>query len=179
VDGVETKTAQIFANGTALYCESSIEEAGGELLRDAKFDYGIVPQPKYDEAQKEYRCFAVGSYMAVPTTNTDLSRTGLIYEALNAEGYRQIIPAYEETALKDKYLRDEESGRMFDLVLESYTASFAFNYDNWEGFAHLFGKIFTETGGNKDIVSYLEKNMKKAVKRADKVAKGFLEYGAE
>ena len=68
---------------------------------------------------------------------------------------------------------------MFDLVLESYTASFAFNYDNREGFAHLFGKIFTETGGNKDIVSYLEKNMKKAVKRADKVAKGFLDYGAE
>ena len=177
VDGVETKTAQIFADGTALYCESSIEEAGGELLRDAEFDYGIVPQPKYDESQKEYRCFAVGSYMTVPTTNTDLSRTGLIYEALNAEGYRQIIPAYEETALKDKYLRDEESGRMFDLVLESYTASFAFNYDNWEGFAHLFGKIFNETSGNKDIVSYLERNMKKAVKRADKVAEGFLDYG--
>lgn len=177
-NGMPTNLAEIFSHGAVLYVETSIAEAGGDYLRNAEFDYGILPQPKYDEAQKQYRCFAEGAYMAVPITNTNLSRTGLIYEALNAEGYRQIIPAYEETALKDKYLRDEESGRMFDLVLESYTASFAFNYDNWEGFAHLFGKIFNETKGNKDIVSYLEKNMKKAVRRADKVAQGFLDYGA-
>ena len=176
-DGTKTNHGELFARGNVLMVNTGIYAAGDAYLRNAEFDYGIIPMPMFDETQENYRCFADGAYMTVPITNTDLSRTGLIFEAMNAEGYRQIVPAYEEIALKDKYLRDENSSRMFDLVLDSYTASFAFNYDNWEGFAHLFGKLFTINSGNKDIVSYLEKNMKKAVKRADKVAKGFLYYG--
>ena len=175
-DGKETDTAAMLAEGHALTVVGAISRATEEALRETETDYGIIPLPKYSEEQKNFRCFATGEYMAVPITHVESRITGLVFEALNAEGYRQIIPTYEEIALKQKYLRDEESGKMFDLILDSYTTSFTFNYDNWEGFAMLFGKLFNVNGGTKDVVSYLERNMKVAERRARKVTEGFINY---
>ncbi|MBO5218030.1 MAG: hypothetical protein J6C52_01280 [Clostridia bacterium] len=165
--------AEQFTSEKTLLMTMYLSIAADNMLREAPFDFGILPLPKYDEAQEDYRCFAEGAYVGIPITNPNTDRTGLILEAMTAEGYRQIIPAYQEIALKDKYLRDEDSAEMFALILESYTASFAFNYDGWKGFAHLFGKIFKADGGSRDVVSYLDSNMGMAKERANIVASGF------
>ncbi len=165
--------AEIFSAGNSLFLQEYLFLAAENYFRETDFDYGIVPLPKYDEAQPDYRSFAEGAYAAVPVTNANPERTGLLLEALTAEGYKQIYPAYFEVALKDKYLRDEQSTEMLDLVSDTMTVSFSFVYDNWQGFGHLFGKLFTVTSGTTDVASYYEKNLKTAQKRVDKIIEGF------
>lgn len=165
--------AEIFSNGNSLFLQEYLFLAAENYFRESDFDYGIVPLPKYDETQSNYRSFAEGAYAAVPITNENRDRTGLLLEALTAEGYKQIYPAYFEVALKDKYLRDEQSTQMLDLVSDTMTVSFSFVYDNWQGFGHLFGKLFGVSSGTTDVASYYEKNLKTAQKRVDKIIESF------
>lgn len=165
--------AEIFSNGNSLFLQEYLFLAAEDYFRESEFDYGIVPLPKYDEAQENYRSFAEGAYAAIPITNPNTERSGVLLEALTAEGYKQIYPAYFEIALKDKYLRDEQSTEMLDLVSDTMTVSFSFVYDNWQGFGHLFGKIFGVKTGTTDVASYYEKNLKTAQKRVDKILEGF------
>lgn len=55
----------------------------------------------------------------VPVTASDPERTSIILEALAAEGYREVIPAYYEVALQTKYTRDDLSVQMLDIIKES------------------------------------------------------------
>lgn len=80
-------------------------------LRDMKDDFGIVPWPKYDESSDGYAANvdAGTDLFVVPITTADAERTSIILEALCAEGYRSVIPAYYEVALQKKYTRDDIS----------------------------------------------------------------------
>ena len=46
---------------------------------------------------------------------------GAVTEALAAEGYRSVTPAYFEIALKNKYTRDDESSQMLDILVSGNT----------------------------------------------------------
>lgn len=134
---------KMFINGQGMFSFGFVGDSG-IYYRDTDVDYGIVPIPKYDEKQENYRIFfgANSSNMfAVPVFASDTARTGVVLEALSAEGYKQLIPAYYEVALKAKYLRDEDSVKMLDLVTECRTISFSYCYDNWTagvGFGNCF-----------------------------------------
>ncbi|MBQ8508550.1 MAG: hypothetical protein IJ493_01445 [Clostridia bacterium] len=135
----------MFIGGNGLFAFGTISDAANHY-RDADVEYGIVPFPKYDENQENYRAFyaANGGHMfSVPKFASDLDRTGIIIEALSAEGYYTLIPVYYETALKNKYLRDEESVAMLDIITASRTISFSYCYDNYEnglGFGNAWAK---------------------------------------
>lgn len=105
-----------FARGNALFMNTYLYLAANDYFRNIKFDYGIIPTMKYNEAQDNYRSMAEGAYFGVPVTNMENECTGTIIEALAAEGYRQIYPAYFEVVLKEKYLRDDDSKRMLDII---------------------------------------------------------------
>jgi len=105
--------------GRTLFGGMVLEEV--ERLRDMDTDFGIVPLPKYDEAQEEYvtpilRRLTVS---AIPITATDPATSELILEALACIGYNKIIPTYYDVALKDKYIRDAETAEMLDIVVET------------------------------------------------------------
>jgi hypothetical protein len=86
-------------------------------LRDMEDDFGILPAPKYDEAQKEYINLG-GSpfFMVVPVTADNLDRTGAVMEALAVDSMGLIDNAYYEIVLKGKTSRDEESIEMLELI---------------------------------------------------------------
>lgn len=89
-------------------------------LGNMESDYGIVPFPKYDEAQDRYYVGIDGSRIAVPLgCSADLSRVCIVKEALAIESLRYTYPAYYENALKNRYVRDEESIRMLEIITES------------------------------------------------------------
>ena len=87
-------------------------------MRDMNDDYGFLPVPKYDETcEKYYTMVGAGNHMpCIPKTTSDPERTSIILEALAAEGYRTVIPAYYEVALQRKYTRDTESADMLDII---------------------------------------------------------------
>lgn len=98
---------------------------------DLEFDFSIIPYPKYDEDQASYYTMADGAHgtMMVPITIADPARTSIIIEALNAETYKQVLPAYFDTALKNRYSRDAESGEMLDLLMSCRVFDFGYMYN--------------------------------------------------
>lgn len=70
-------------------------------------DFGILPLPKYDEQQEDYRTMLYGDYqvVAVPATTKDTQSVGFILEALAAAS-GNITNSYYEVTLENRYLRD-------------------------------------------------------------------------
>ena len=97
-----------------------------EMLRDMDTDFGIIPYPKYDVNQTEYRTTAHNSTSMIcfPKTVVDPDMSAIIAEAMCAESYRSVIPKYYEVSLKTKISRDEQSERMIDLIRDSLIFDF-------------------------------------------------------
>ena len=98
-----------------------------EDMRDMTGDYGIIPYPLYDENQKDYITYNLGTaYMSVLLSAKNPEMSAVMLEALNAENWKNVIPAYLDTALKGKYSRDEKTAGMIDLVNSASYFDFAF-----------------------------------------------------
>jgi len=146
------ENTQMFADGHGLFYATWIDNAFTSL-REMKDDYGILPWPKYDEAQKEYLTTSMDnvSAMILPVTSENLELVGIVTEALYAESYKTVMPAYYDTVLKVKLTRDTRSIQMLDLVMNGIRYDFAFlHYQNLnlitQVFRNLIGKqsnVFT------------------------------------
>ena len=111
---------------------------------------------------------------SIPKTASDTDRTGVILEALSAEGYKQVFPTYYEIALKDKYLRDDESVKMLDLITASRTISFSYMYDNYGKAGLGFGNCFTSAYKDSYATFYAAQENSVKARVAD-VVKAFTE----
>ncbi len=82
---------------------------------------------------------ADGNHMAlgIPVTAAEenLDTIGLLTEALSAESYKKLVPAYYDTALKVKSARDERSVAMLDRILENRVFDFGFVYGGFDSCA--------------------------------------------
>ena len=93
---------------------------GLDALRDMKDDFGFVPTPKYDGEQSEYYARLIDGWVCVPLyCCEDPARTSIIMESLAVESRNHVIPALYEDAIQNKYLRDDESIRMLDMMQEN------------------------------------------------------------
>jgi len=118
IGDVPDDSIAMFNNSLALYMDVSMYHI--EKLRSSEVDFGIIPYPKYNEAQSNY--FGRVAYYiptVVPITNDNLDMTGAVLETLMCESANTVVPAYYEIMLKGKYLRDNESSDMLDLILEN------------------------------------------------------------
>lgn len=124
-------------------------------FRDRKGEYGILPYPKFDEEQEDYKTMVDGYHaaLAVPKTISDPEFVGIITEALNAESNKIVFPAYYEVALKVKYAHDDESVQMLDKIVNSRVFDFGYVYGGWSGVAFMFQGIVGENK-SKDFASY-------------------------
>lgn len=119
---------KVFAEGRALLMDGCLNDIS--YLRDMKDDFGIVPWPKYDASlEKYYTNVDSGTNLfIVPITSSDPERTSIVLEALCAEGYRTVIPAYYEVALQKKYTRDDLSVQMLDIIKEGRVFDIGYYY---------------------------------------------------
>jgi len=128
-----------------------------EQLRGMETDFGILPQPKYDEAQNNYwtHINSAGDAVTIPISNENLERTGIIIEALSAESRYTLQPAYYELNLYGKYVRDEESRGMLDIILNNTMHDLGAVYN----FGGLFDPalIWSVTNKKTDFASMYEK----------------------
>jgi len=130
---------QPFANGRAIFYDGDLGIMSYES-RDLEFDFGIVPLPKFSEQQDRYYVYAYPffPFLSIPTTITgeDLEMTGAALEALAAESYKTLTPAFYDIALENKFTRDEESYEMLDIILRSRIYDLLYwgpwdNFRNW------------------------------------------------
>ena len=167
-------TANIFKKENTAYSYGQLNYAPSHY-RDSSLSYGIAPMPKYDENQDSYYALAYPNLFSVPLTCQNTELAGFVFEAMTYYGYYDVSPAYYELTLQGKIADANEDVAMLEIINNSLTASFAYCYDNWEGFAHLLGERmrFTQTSGTKDLASAFEKYKKSAQKRLDLVIAGF------
>ena len=98
------KGSGMFSEGRAMFTDTELRHA--QTLRNMDDDFGILPYPKFDEADNYATATNGGSHLLViPITVSDVERTGAITEALCAIGSRDVVPAFYEKSLKTKYAR--------------------------------------------------------------------------
>ena len=104
-------------------------------LRDFKDPYGLLPIPKYDEAQENYYTIPHDQYsiIFVPANCSDPDLVGAFIEVMNYESYKKVTPAYFETALKTKYLDGNEDAEMYDIIVAGKCFDPAVIYSNYTG----------------------------------------------
>jgi len=102
------------------------------LMREMESDFGLLPMPKYDEAQESYHSPILPrntSALAIPVTNVNTEMTGYIVEAMAAKSATTLRPAYYTYTIEGKGLRDEDSARMLDIVLSTRIVDFGAVFD--------------------------------------------------
>ncbi len=153
---------------------------GVPALRDMENDFGILPVPKYNEAQEHYGSFihtSHGSCVAVPTTVKSAEMIGTVLEDITYESSLTVRPAFIETTLKGKYARDNESADMIDLIINNIRTDY--------GLLLVGYGLGTDTDmrrlmdkGSTDAASVLAENEAKYVSVLDKY-NGLIESAAK
>ena len=140
-----------FAEGGALIRSASFETVPRDY-RTMEQDFGIIPFPKYDEAQDSYRTVTAqtGNVVSLPVTVNDPDRAALILEAMAAESVETIRPAFYDVCLTGKYVRDDESSDMIEIILDNkvYDPGYIFNIGSFRGTLQNLEKAY-----NADVVS--------------------------
>ena len=129
-DGTNKTAIGMFADGQLLF--RAVEHLGFPHLRDTKLEYGILPLPKYDEAQDRYYT-PVGSwdgaYVCIPVKNYEVERTSKIIERTAYISQQIVTPAYYKKTLEGKYVRDDDSYNMIKLEIENRTYDIGYMYN--------------------------------------------------
>lgn len=109
----------LFANDRAGFLTAELKSS--LVMRDMKSEYGILPMPKLESEQSDYHSYATAntSRLTIPVTNTDLSRTGTILDALSYESTKSVLPVYYNKAISQKGLRDDDSIEMLSIINSS------------------------------------------------------------
>ena len=169
------KGLNLFKTGHSLFHKAKTSML--VKLGDMEDDYGIVTYPKLTEAQENYYNGIDGSLIALPAVSaSDLERTCVVKEALSVESMNIYYPAYYEISLKNRYVRDEDSIRMLEIVTKAntYDVGAAVDYNAIRG---PWLKCLEDGSGN--FASSVTKNLKMANKAIEKLINNVEEIKAE
>lgn len=162
---------ELFGNGQIMFMHNTTSILS--KYRDVEFEFGVLPLPKYDEKQENYRSLASTQMMLLPANIEDLELTGVVLEALAYESHTKLVPVLYDVIFENKYMRDEESPEMYKLIRNSLVYDLNWNYGNGNNLAYMIGR--TVGAGNTDIASYFEANYQKVQSDLDKVYDNIVE----
>ena len=168
--GSYTEDTSPFVVGGSLFNNGLMR--GASEFRDMTDDFGFLPSPKLDEAQESYQNL-VGDcvlFTVIPVTCTNAEMAAAVLEALNAQTYRTVTPAWYEVTLKLKYSRDLISSDIIDLIHDSIYTSFLFAYSP---VLSQMGQVMRDlvTNNNTNYMSLVKTKEKPAQKMLEKMYK--------
>lgn len=164
----------MFSNNRALFRTCAL--IGVEEQRSAELSFGILPYPKFDEAQEEYNNFVstLGvPGVCIPSTVTDKERTGAIIDAMASEAVNTIRYAYYDQTLYNRLVRDEESYEMLNLIFDTRTYDLGHIYD-WGGLGWLLRDM--NQSRKTDFTSEYQKLESKAQVELEKTMELYKEF---
>ena len=145
-------------------------------MRDSETAFGLIPWPKFDEGQKDF-CTLIhttaGKGIVIPASQNNMELAGAITEAMAAKSMYTLTPAYYNVALTYKYMRDNESAEMLDIILESRCFDLGLIYA-WGGLSSGIHSIITN-GKAENFASTWEKNATKFDTALDKTMTAYEE----
>ncbi len=139
--GRETLGISCFKSGRAMFL-SEIALNLQSLNAEMTGDYGVLPVPKYDKAQKYYRTWTHdwGSCLSITSSvsNDFAQQLGKTVQYYAIFSQQEVKPAYYNIMLTSRNVRDEESGEMLDLIFQNRVFDMAFYFADSFGFYSLF-----------------------------------------
>lgn len=136
-------------NWTASYSPRTIFEEGRALFYNevistiksiaSDVDYGLLPLPKYDEAQEKYMStvqYDNSGCIAVPITLNEekMEMTSILLEALCEDSHTSTLPTFIDVVMQSKKAPDEHSAQTLQLIFDAnnivYDMYAAYNIDN-------------------------------------------------
>lgn len=152
----------LFYLGGASYAES---------MREVDVEIGILPYPKFDEAQDEYLMLDWGGLTCVPCTITNPEMVGAVLELMSWDSANGVLPAYYDTILAGKLARDDDCRNMLELIFDSITYDIGLNYFGFDAafneFLYFIGnKVIGQK--NADFASIYAKREKSLIRSIEK-----------
>lgn len=123
-DAEQDVIAQMLADDRMMFSPLRIMHT--EQIREMESDYALLPLAKWDENQQNYYTFVHDQYSigGIPVSVMDPSMTSAVMEAMAAESYRYVTPAYYDLVLNGKYIRDPDTAEMLDIAMEGINIDF-------------------------------------------------------
>lgn len=166
-----------FFKGTVVFCGNMLGPINS--LREMEDDFGVIPMAKKNEEQENYGHYVSNGWTtayAIPMTNKDPDRTGIILEVLCGFSTDTVRSALYDVLFAAKLVRDTESVEMLDIIFDTKSYDWAVDF-SWGGsFANLYNGIYNSK--NNTYVSGATKSQKIINKMLDRVIEDFknLEY---
>jgi len=168
------RSFKVFNDGRAYFCGITFQKIE-TFLRDMEDDYGVLPNPKFDEQQANYStCVSgAGSMAVVPASCTDPAFVGAMMEGMAAISYDMITPDLINVLASTKNVRDEQSSQIVQMIIRSRNHDTARNHD-------IQCDRFVETmipKKDNELASYFAKNEKMWNKLVDKLNDAYAKIG--
>ena len=136
---------KIFNAQRALFCVAEVKSSVSDF-KDLD-NFGILPLPKYDDSQEEFRSWVnyLAPVLVIPKSHDEsentLHNTAVLLDALSFYSSRDVLPEYYDVVLKGRGTNDSNSIKMLDLIndTKSFDASIAY------GWSRQFSEVLSET----------------------------------
>lgn len=167
-----------FSNNKALFYAQCMNTVSG--LRNYEVNFGILPFPKYDQAQPNYYSLmhcSSGASFAIPRSvkTNDLPMITSMIEAMAYYAVDTLTEQYYEINLKLKSAQDEQSSPMIDLILANRVYDLAYYY-GWGNNAYTYladglisGNSSSVASSNQRFKSLITKNIETLINDMDKL----------
>lgn len=127
-DAEQDDVAEMLSEDRMLFSPLRIMHT--EQIRDMENAYALLPLPKWDEEQDNYYTFVHDQYsiVGIPLSVQEPAMASAVMEAMAAESYRYVSPAYYDLVLNGKYIRDPASAEMLDIAIAGIKIDFGWIY---------------------------------------------------
>ncbi len=116
----ETIGTMFMQDRSIAYISHVLSDAS-QYLKEANFDYAVLPYPKRDEVQSDYYSqAALGVTMfAIPEAATNKSFSAVLLQALGSDAYRTMTPEIYNSYFRTRFMATPENAEMLDLIHDS------------------------------------------------------------
>ena len=164
-----------FTSGNAVFQFGMFRDAS--WTRDMEDDFGILPQPKFDEKQEEYLSFVNGaaSVACVPKSLSEeqLEITGYMMEVLASSSYYMVTETLYEKVAKSKTARDPESAAMVDVIIRHKVFDFGYTHFHHKSLACASIVQTSLNSKSPSIVKNITKDEKATKKELKKILEAY------
>ncbi len=166
-----------FKEETSLFCFTWLYYGQTDFAKTMD-NYGVVPMPMFDKDQGRYYTPVQGGlHMYAIPNDTPKDENGMITEALAAESYRVLMPAYYEVILKTRYAKDSQTSEMIDIMYDTVTFDIGNTYNSLISYlGAVQAAVRSRTPGQ---VSTIRSTLKQAQKNLDEFVKGVKQHKSD
>lgn len=150
----DTERVAHFNRGNYLTYFVAMQSAAS-VYNNLDFDYGVLPLPKYDEAQESYKALSWSSNLLIPTT-ADADFSGMMSEWMSYYGNKLVRPKFYDSMLSVRFAQDEETVDMLDLIYNNIDYDPGMNFKSQNFYGYFDSMVMSQTS---DFASFYQSSL--------------------